>query len=68
MSLPTWLTDQIAAARAAEDADGTAWSVYATTPHGLVLLAGAHDRADAQRYLDESKRVGPIAPSSSHTP
>lgn len=53
MTLPTWLKSQLTAAQAEAGADGTAWSVYVTTDNGVVLLAGAHDRADAQRWLDE---------------
>lgn len=62
--LPTWLTSQIAAAQAEADDDGTTWSVYVTREGGgLAQLASAHDRADAQRWLDESGRTGLIAHS-----
>jgi hypothetical protein len=63
MTLPTWLNSQIAAAQAEAGADGTTWSVYVTTDNGVVLLAGAHDRADAQRWLDESRMTGLVAHS-----
>lgn len=64
MTLPTWLESQIAAAQAEAGADGTTWSVYVTTANnGVVLLAGAHDRADAQRWLDESRLNGLVAHS-----
>lgn len=61
MGLPTWLKSQITAAQAEADADGTTWSVYVTTGDGLSQLAGAHDREDAQRWLDESGRTGVVA-------
>lgn len=64
MSLPKWLADQVASAQADEEPDGTTWSAYATTEGGgLALLAGAHDKADAQRFLDESGHTGLVAPS-----
>jgi hypothetical protein len=63
MTLPTWLKSQLAAAQAEAGPDGTAWSVYVTTDNGVVLLAGAHDRADAQRWLDESRMTGLVAHS-----
>ncbi len=63
MSLPKWLTSQISAAQAEGDDDGTAWSVYVTTDEGLAQAAGAHDREHAQKWLDESRYTGVVAPS-----
>ncbi|MFI1169866.1 hypothetical protein ACH4UM_41630 [Streptomyces sp. NPDC020801] len=62
-TLPTWLRSQITAAQAEAGADGTTWSVYVATDGGLVLLAGAHDRDHAQRWLDESGKTGLVARS-----
>ncbi|NUK94018.1 hypothetical protein HRW16_19705 [Streptomyces lunaelactis] len=67
MGLPAWLTSQITAAQIEADADGTTWSVYVTTDNGLAQLAGAHDRDDAQRWLDESGRTGVVALSPRDT-
>ncbi|MFE7948247.1 hypothetical protein [Streptomyces sp. NPDC057426] len=63
MPLPAWLTSQITAAQAETEGDGTTWSAYATTDDGLVQVVGAHDRDHAQRWLDESGRIGLVAPS-----
>ncbi|WP_405873047.1 hypothetical protein [Streptomyces sp. NBC_00005] len=63
MSLPDWLNSQVAAAQAEGEADGTTWTVYVTTDDGLAQIAGAHDRDDAQRWLDESGCTGLVARS-----
>ncbi|MBY8889104.1 hypothetical protein K7472_30295 [Streptomyces sp. PTM05] len=62
MALPAWLTSQIAAAQAEADAHAQ-WSAFALTDDGLAQLVSAHDRADAQRWLEESGRTGIVAPS-----
>lgn len=56
MSLPPWLHSHLNSTPPFTQVAGErvdAWNVAHWTPFGLNIVAGAHDRADAERVRDE---------------